>query len=303
MTLTSSRSLKTHMGKSLPPQELGELKEGNHLLDNPAALREAMADQGYILLRNYLDVDDVLAARRECLGRLATDGVLDESQDLMEGILKPGVKISFRPDIAQDNQPLAHLLYDGRKMDFFTTLLGGPVRHFDYTWLRTVGPGEGTRAHCDIVYMGRGTDQLYTAWTPLGKTDLEMGGLVLLEGSHKHQRLRETYGTLDVDAYCVNKDGPASKTQWQTGRGGGLFATPQRLRESLGGRWLTSEFQPGDVLIFGMYVVHAGLDNQSENRLRLSSDSRYQLVNLPADARWIGPNPPGHAGGAKGLIC
>lgn len=303
MPIVTASSARMYLGKHLPDNDLGELQDGNHLLADASALRQHMANHGHILLRGYLDRRQVLDARREVLSRLAAEGVLDESHDLMDGILRPDTKISLRPDIAKNNAPLKRVLYAGRMMEFFELFLGGPVRHFDYTWLRTVGPGQGTRSHCDIVYMGRGTDQLYTAWTPLGDIDGEMGGLMLLEGSHKHERLRETYGKLDVDAYCVNKTGPAALTEWQTGRDGGLFATPQRLRKSLGGRWLTGEYQAGDVLIFGMYVVHAGLDNQTPNRIRLSTDSRYQLASLPADERWIGPNPPGHVGGVKGMIC
>jgi len=52
-----------------------------------------------------------------------------------------------------------------------------------------------------------------------------------------------------------------------------------------------------------MATVHASLDNQS-TRLRLSSDSRYQLASEPADERWIGPNPIAHGpAGKKGKAC
>ena len=75
------------------------------------------------------------------------------------------------------------------------------------------------------------------------------------------------------------------------------------LREKLGGRWLTADFKAGDFLTFGMATVHASLDNQS-TRLRLSSDSRYQLASEPADERWIGSNPIAHGpAGKKGKVC
>ena len=52
-----------------------------------------------------------------------------------------------------------------------------------------------------------------------------------------------------------------------------------------------------------MFTVHAGLDNRSD-RVRLSSDSRYQPASKPADERWIGPNPIAHgAAGRRGKIC
>ena len=84
---------------------------------------------------------------------------------------------------------------------------------------------------------------------------------------------------------------------------GRLASNPVALREKLGGRWLTTEYQMGDVLVFGMGTVHASLDNQS-NGYRLSADSRYQLASEPVDERWIGANPLKHGSKAKrGRIC
>jgi hypothetical protein len=52
-----------------------------------------------------------------------------------------------------------------------------------------------------------------------------------------------------------------------------------------------------------MGTVHASLDNHS-NRIRLSSDSRYQLASEPADERWVGAAPVGHGvGGKRGKAC
>jgi ectoine hydroxylase-related dioxygenase (phytanoyl-CoA dioxygenase family) len=75
------------------------------------------------------------------------------------------------------------------------------------------------------------------------------------------------------------------------------------LRCKYGGRWLSSEFEAGDVLIFGMFTIHASLDNHSPS-IRLSSDSRYQLASEPVDERWVGSNPIGHSTAAKqSQIC
>ena len=53
--------------------------------------------------------------------------------------------------------------------------------------------------------MGRGTKNLYTSWTPLGDVPYEMGGLMLLENSHRLDELKQTYGQTDVDKYCENE--------------------------------------------------------------------------------------------------
>ena len=75
------------------------------------------------------------------------------------------------------------------------------------------------------------------------------------------------------------------------------------VRSELGGRWLSAEFRMGDLLVLSMYTMHASLDNHTDT-IRISSDSRYQRANEPADERWIGDDPPGHGIRAKrGMIC
>jgi hypothetical protein len=284
--------------------KLGLLTSTNKGSDQVGALRERMSEDGYLFLRGYLDRAEVLAARRHVLEQLSAEGQLDTLAPLMEGVPKQGTKLFFQPELAQkNNPPLQQLLYDpqGRLMQFFSSFLGGQVRHFDFTWLRCISPGPGTPSHCDIVYMGRGTRNLYTAWVPLGDVDFMMGGLMILEGSHKHKGLKNTYGKRDVDTYCSNKPDDPDRTA--NGLNGWLSDNPNKIRQSLGGRWLTSEYETGDVVIFCMDIVHGGMDNRSQ-RLRISSDSRYQLASEPADDRWIGENPPGHSSaGKRGRIC
>jgi len=283
--------------------EIGILNSIPHTGIGRDSLQGRISEDGYLFLRDYLDKDEVLAARRHVLEQLAAEGKLDPSAPLMEGVPKSETELYFQPELAQNNPPLQHLLYapQGRLMRCFSNFLGGEVRHFDFTWLRCISPGLGTPSHCDIVYMGRGTRKLYTAWVPLGDTDFQAGGLMILEGSHKNVRLQNTYGQRDVDSYCTNR--PDIQTKTDSGRNGWLSEDPNKVRKSLGGRWLTSEYNVGDVVIFCMDIVHGGLDNRS-HRLRISSDSRYQLASEPADDRWVGENPPGHtSAGKRGRIC
>ncbi|HEU5315137.1 MAG TPA: phytanoyl-CoA dioxygenase family protein [Chloroflexota bacterium] len=311
----------------LAPEAFGELRRSDDLVRprygvadverRSAALRERMAEDGYVFLPGYLDRAEVLDARRAICSRLAELGLLrggDATYPVEEGIVVPGASLAetgMKPaDIAARCAELQHLLYgyDGRLMRFHRAFLGGDVKHYDFTWLRVVRPGKGTTSHCDIVFMGRGTSNLYTAWTPLGDIDRTLGGLIVLEGSHKKDDLRD-YQQTDVDTYCENKfDGAWVGPEGQRNRPelatGGITEDHVGLRRRMGGRWLTTDFRMGDLLVFGMFLVHASLDNQSADRLRLSSDSRYQLASEPADERWIGPQPPGHGPqSGRGVIC
>lgn len=290
-------------GHPLDDAHVGLMRETVATL-GPASLHQRMEEDGYLLLRGLLDPHKVLAARRRILEQLNAAGQLDPAAPLMEGKFKPGTKLYFQPELAQKNNPeLQELLYapDGELMQFFARFLGGQVRHFDFTWLRCITKGPGTPSHCDIVYMGRGTHRLYTAWAPLGKADFETGGLCVLENSHRNERLHQTYCRRDVDTYCENR--AFDKALTANGYNGFLSDDPNKIRRQLGSRWLVSEFEPGDMVVFGMELVHGGLDNHSD-RLRLSSDSRYQLASEPVDERWVGENPPGHgAAGKRGRVC
>ncbi len=295
-------------GRELDPAPiaLGQLRDSTDHRDDPAALRERMAEDGYLFLPGFFDPAAVQDARRSITDRLHAEGLTDPSYPADLAVAPEGSGLAFKPDLAHDNPALHQLLYGPHLLGFYESLLGGPVRHYDFTWMRAVAPGRGTAPHGDVVFMGRGTHDVCTAWVPLGDADFEQGGLMVLEGSHRRSEIRDDYALRDVDTYCTNAD-PATddstagteQPRWT----GSLSDDPVEVRERLGGRWLTTQFRAGDLLTFSIYLVHASLDNHS-NRIRLSSDSRYQLASEPVDERWIGEAPIGHGPQAKrGLIC
>ena len=195
------------------------------------------------------------------------------------------------------------MIYGQKLTDFYQALLGGEVRHYDYTWLRVVAPGKGTYPHCDIVYMGRGTHNVYTAWVPYGDVPLSVGGLIVLENSHKNAENLQTYCQLDVDVTCENIPGVSKIASEGFQSTGAIDLDFLQVQNRLGGRWLTANYEMGDLLTFSMYTVHGSLDNASK-QIRISSDSRYQLRSEPVDERWVGESPIAHGASAKkSLIC
>ena len=52
----------------------------------------------------------------------------------------------------------------------------------------------------------------------------------------------------------------------------------------------SSDFHAGDILVFSAYLMHAPLTNTTD-RLRFSTDTRYQLASQPQDMRHMGPIP------------
>jgi len=165
---------------------------------------------------------------------------------------------------------------------------------------------EGIPPHADVVYMGRGTHNLYTAWIPMGDAPFEMGGLAILENSRLAREQMRDYYSIDVDSYCVNEKRLPEKHDALEARKrfGFLTHDTEGLRKQIGTRWLTADYRAGDFLTFHVpTTIHGVTDNQSDRYL-LSTDSRYQPADEPADERWIGSPPPGHGGKmVKGMVC
>ncbi len=137
--------------------------------------------------------------------------------------------------------------------------------------------------------MNRGSKRLLTCWTPFCPISLSDGTLYILEGSHTWADIRQQFEGHDVDR--------------DPSRPGHIQKNPITLAQHKSSRFLTTEFDMGDCLIFGMFTVHGSFDNNSENGLiRLSCDTRFQPSKDPMDERFRGPNPPAHNGLGYGCL-
>jgi hypothetical protein len=295
-------------------EAFGELRRSDSVLSDESELRQRMAVDGYLYLPGLLDLELVKAVRRDVYDRLARLGALHPDYPAYEGISHPepdrsvSAALDYRTDGSaeslRDCLPIRELLYKGRMMSFFERFLGGEVLCFNHIWFRAKDAvtGRATPPHADILYMGRGTHGLFTAWVPYTDIDYNMGGVMMLEKSHQLEEIRE-YCKRDIDAYDADHvDAPlieSGKKLWQ--KSGEYSLDAFSTREDLGGRWLTAEFRMGDVLVFSPFIIHASSDNHSP-RLRISSDTRYQLASEPVDERWAGPNPIGHGLKAKRAV-
>jgi hypothetical protein len=292
----------TSLGHELELDEksFGWLEDSSAYRSDFGYLKEFMESNGYLYIKNFFPRNIIVEARQSLLKKLSEKDIfnLDHPNTLIDGVLKEGIHPKFDSESWKNNPTLNRVVFGPEVKEFYTKFLGGDIRHFDYIWLRTMGKGNGTAPHCDIVYMGRGTHDLYTAWIPYSDVSLEMGGLMILEKSQLQSDRIKKYLESDVDTYCENIpniDG------WK--HEGQLTNNPVSLRQKLGNRWLTSTFEMGDLLTFKMNTVHGSIDNQTQN-IRLSTDTRYQRADEPIDERWIGVDPIGHGkDGKKGLIC
>lgn len=234
---------------------------------DPVTLRRQMGEQGYIFLRHLVPAEAVLNVRRQALELCREAGWLDPNADLMDGVVAPGQKPTMegQPDYQVMYRKLIHtpdfhaFPLHPELMRVAGMLLDGEVLVHPRRIGRVTFPhllSATTPPHQDHFYI-RGTVDTYSCWIPLGAVPIELGGLAILPGSQQG-------GFLD---HNVNHQGAVG------GRGVPLPDGPLT--------WHISEFEVGDVLFFTSYTIHKAMPNLTTNRLRVSTDNRYQR---PAEA-------------------
>lgn len=229
----------------------------------PAAqLRALMAEQGYLFFRRLVPADDVLAVRRDVLEQCAAAGWLDPSRHIIDAVVAPGMQPT------SEGQPPYMAVY--RKvlklprfhdfpahpalMRIAQQLLDGKVLVHPRRIGRMTFPnntGATTPPHQDHFYI-RGSVDTYSCWTPLGACPIALGGLAVWPGTH-------TRGFLEHNVHHAGAVG-----------GSGV---PVDAAEAI---WHTTDFEPGDALFFHAFTIHKALPNLSGDRLRISTDNRYQ---------------------------
>ena len=127
----------------LSAEHFGWFTSSADLIDDPAALRMQLADEGYLYLPGYLDVGQVREAREVLLGQLDRLGMVDRTHPVSDGVAVRPWQGRGCHHLVQENPPLQELLYAGRMMELYRLLFDKPLRHFDFTWLRVIGPGHG----------------------------------------------------------------------------------------------------------------------------------------------------------------
>jgi hypothetical protein len=267
-----------------PGNKLGELSDSSHLLNDINGLKARIKQDGYLLLRNFIAPETVLAAREAIVNYLDANNALVDGQPLLEAVMpKSGREVRMTGQSVITHHPSSMAVFEnGKFFDFFSQFFGTGAVTYDYKWLRAVGNESFTGCHYDVVYMGRGTRNVHSVWIPIGNIPVNQGTLAILEGSHNLEsfaRLRNTYGGIDVDRDMISE--------------GWFSSDPFEITDKFGGRWLTTNFKAGDVLIFGLFTMHASTTNLTD-KFRISCDIRFQPAGEPMDERWAGKKPVGH---------
>ena len=234
---------------------MDELADSRSLAADPAALRARLAADGYVFLRGLLPEDRVRAAGERVAEALRAGGWtaagsprLKPGAGPLEALADPSYRTAVT-GVAFNALPyLAPLRATVRR------ILGPAAFSYPVKVLRAVAPESlsdrtsGRYRHCD--YRGAGVQDMLTTWIPLADVPVELGGLAVRPGG--------------------NRERPR----------------PPRVLSGRERGWATTDYRPGDVIIFHCLTPHAALPNAGR-RLRLSGDFRWQQPDRPAPSEMI----------------
>jgi hypothetical protein len=216
--------------------DLVELRDSSDHRDNMEMLHERLMKDGCLFIRNFHDKEFVREAREEVLSHLASENLLDLSEPVEDAVVHPDWE-SEEFDISSSSwahyTTLEELIEGDDIMEFFRRFFGARPFVLDRKRGRAKATGYFTGFHVDRIFMGRGTEKLYTVWRPIGDCPVEMGPLILCPEFHRYERLRETYGQLDVD---IDRVMPFFSND--------LYDVVETIRGPLA----TADFEAGDVL-------------------------------------------------------
>ena len=242
-------------------EHIFDLRDANDVRDDPDALRSRLAEDGYLLIRGFHDEAATYRARLDVAQELHRQGGLASDAPIEDviasdngGYLPDGRRIAISDDRIRQMSSFLELVNAQSTLQFCDRLLGAPTRTYTHKWIRIYQPGQDTEIHYDAPYMGPdGPDRVITTWTALGKITLDMGPLAIARGSHRLDALIRTYGKTDAV---------------RGGASGWLTKDPFEVIDKYKVKWATTEFELGDMLMFGKYMLHGSLQNGS-NRFRL----------------------------------
>ena len=234
-----------------------ELSPANALLSDAGALRQRLAQDGYLFFRGLLPGADVGAAADGVRAALRRGGWIDRrgqasadrhALDVRDALADP----AFRAAIA--SPAFNRLPYLAPLRQTIRMILGPLAFSYPAKVLRAVYPERrpevtrGRYIHRD--YAVSGVQDMLTTWVSLTDIPVRLGGLAVRPGSHL---------------------GPPRRP---------------RLLDPAERGWATTDYRAGDALVFHCLTSHAALPN-CDVSLRLSGDFRWQCSDQPVPAELV----------------
>ena len=215
----------------------GELVDARPLLDDWRALRERIATDGYVFVRGLLDPALVETVGRTGLAHLQQAGWTEPGGDPVTAAPRLPVRAIRMRDAFGDpgyrailgDEGFNRIPFDAALSGLMGRILGPGGFCYPLRLPRVVYPVDcAPRQPGNVVHKDYGSVQdMFTCWVPLGRVPRTLGGLALEPGSQHSSRVR--YRPLD------------------------------RLERG----WVTTDYEPGDVLVFHCLTTHGALPNRT----------------------------------------
>jgi 1-deoxypentalenic acid 11beta-hydroxylase len=236
--------------------------EANDCLTQRDRLNALYNREGYLFFRDVLNKDEVRRAKEDFMRVLKRQGAIvpDENEPLWSGC--PIDQIDDNALYALSSYQ--ELCESPTTVQLLEQVFGEPVFVYRNTSVRYSLPQDDvhtTPSHQDHYFIGPNSD-FRTVWIPLMEIDKEVGGLCIAAGSHV-RGVREHVEDEKYESYIL-------KGRKQKG-------IPL---ETIGEPWVTTDYRPGDVVIFNSSTIHRSLTNRSR-MVRLSVDARAQPATTP----------------------
>jgi hypothetical protein len=252
-----SRAVDVGRARRITVVDVRELVDSLALQADQAGLRQRLAEDGYLFFRRLLRPADVQAAHDSVRAELTLGGWTRTTRSPAGPRRTTGVREalddpSFRAALA--SRGLNRLAYLPALRGLVRLILGAGAFCYPVKVLRVEYPDQRvavTRSrHVHQDFGISGVQDMLTTWLPLMDIPPQLGGLAVLPGSHL---------------------GPPQR--------------PRLLPPDEPG-WATTDFRPGDVLLFHCLTAHAALPNHAD-RIRISADFRWQAADQPAPAELV----------------
>ncbi len=254
--------------------QLTPFRESNDLLGNGAGLRARMQEEGYLFFRGLQDPEALLDLRLSILTVLRDNGWILPDTPLIDGVADVSKRCTEGDleyaDVyhkAYRLEALHAIAHAPEVMDVMGDIMASEVFAHPQKICRMWFPQfteHTTPVHQDFVHF-QGNYETFTCWTPLGDCPIELGGLAVVPGSHRVDRVLEHHFSLGAGQLNVEAD-------------------------AYDGEWHSIDYEVGDCLMFHSLTLHRALPNVTADRMRLSLDNRYTSWNAPVSDHMLTPH-------------
>ena len=260
-------------------EELKQMRISNDAMNDDAELQRRLEDEGYLFFKGLVEPDKLWELRREMMSMIQQVGWLVADTDPMDGIADISMRYTEGDNEYSAGYAEVYKIENFHRsghwneyIDIIAKMTGKPVMPHPQKVARIWFPkytDHTTPKHQDFVHFQGSFDNI-TCWAPIGDCPIELGGLAVIPGSHKVNRVLDHHFSL----------------------GAGGLMVDEHAHEDIDPVWYSTDYEAGDALFFPALTIHRALPNYTEDKLRLSLDNRYMIVGDNIAEHMLNPHEP-----------